>query len=66
MNVTGTDGFSGFQSGMLVFFLIAAAALAAILGTRAWCRRHSNQTESEDELSKNKGQEAKDPQQKQK
>jgi hypothetical protein len=66
MNVTGTDGFSGFQSGMLVFFLIAAAALAAILGTRAWCRRHSNQTEAEDEPSKSKGQEAKDPQQKQK
>lgn len=42
LNVVGTEGFSGFQTGVLVVCLTAVAAVLGVLGTRAWCRKHQN------------------------
>lgn len=39
LTVAGNDGFTGFQTGILVLFLAASAAVAGILGTRAYCRK---------------------------
>lgn len=50
LTVTGNEGFTGFQTGVLVVLLTASAAVAAILGTRAYCRKTSGaQQTSEDE-----------------
>ncbi|MCH4240196.1 MAG: cadherin-like beta sandwich domain-containing protein, partial [Oscillospiraceae bacterium] len=42
LNVVGTEGFSGFQMGVLVVCLTAVASVLGVLGTRAWCRKHQN------------------------
>lgn len=55
LTVAGNEGFTGFQTGMLVLLLAASAAVAAVLGTRAYCRRQKGSTPEDDPLKQNTG-----------